>query len=140
MSSLVNTRRWPRHPVELPVLVFPDGEDSKFTVPGRGIEISEGGMTLYAGVPLEPGDLMDIEFQTPSGARIAAIVRHRTGYCFGLEFLTPLCGDTAKASARKPAAPAQTADVKQVLGRKEIEIQRLRKEIDALRLYGKRQR
>lgn len=97
-------------------------------------------MTLYAGVPLKPGDLMDIEFQTPGGARIAAIVRNRTGYCFGLEFLTPLCADTVKASGRKPAAPAQGTDVKQVLRRKEVDVERLRKEIDALRLYGKRQR
>ena len=140
MSSPVNTRRWPRHPVELPVRVFPRGGDAKLTVQGRGIEMSEGGMTLYAGVPLNPGDLMDIEFQTPGGARIAAIVRHRTGYCFGLEFLTPLSGETAKASRPKPAAPPDKTDVKQVLRRKEIEIQRLRKEIDTLRLYGKRPR
>ena len=75
MSSPANTRRWPRHPVELPVLVFPRGGDSKLTVQGRGIEMSEGGMTLYAGVPLKPGDLMDIEFQTPGGARISAVVQ-----------------------------------------------------------------
>ncbi len=46
-------------------------------------------MTLYAGVPLKPGDLMDIEFQTPGGARIATIVRNTMGLCLGLEILHP---------------------------------------------------
>src|ERR1700751_2745875 len=106
MSSPVNTRRWPRHPVELPVRVFPRA-DAKLTFQGRGIEMSEGGMTLYAGVPLNPGDLMDIEFQTPGGARISAVVRYRTGYCFGLEFLTPLSGETGKPAARTATPPEQ---------------------------------
>ena len=137
MSSPANTRRWPRHPVELPVLVFPRGGDSKLTVQGRGIEMSEGGMTLYAGVPLKPGDLMDIEFQTPGGARISAVVRNRTGYCFGLEFLTPLSAEGTQPAVRKAPPAEEGPDVKQVLKRKEVEIQRLRKEIDTLRSYGK---
>jgi len=135
MSSPANTRRWPRHPVELPVRVFPRGGDSKLTVQGRGIEMSEGGMTLYAGVPLKPGDLMEIEFQT-SGARVAAIVRNRTGFCFGLEFLTPLGVDKPRREATSPAPPSGD-DVRTVLRRKELEIERLRKEVATLRTFGK---
>lgn len=138
MSSPVNTRRWPRHPVELPVLVFPRGGDSKLKVQGRGIEMSEGGMTLYAGVPLNPGDYMDVEFQTPGRTRVSAIVRSRTGYCFGLEFLTPL-GSEPKPAHGKPQA-ASKGDVRSVLRRKEVEMDRLRKEIATLRSYGKFQR
>jgi hypothetical protein len=137
MSSPANTRRWPRHPVELPVRVFPRGGDSKLTFQGRGIEMSEGGMTLYAGAPLKPGDLMDIEFQTPGGARVAAVVRSRTGFCFGLEFLTPLSGEPPKTvSIRKPQ-PSESGDVRAVLRRKEIEMERLRQEIATLRTFGK---
>jgi hypothetical protein len=113
--------------------------------------MSEGGMTLYAGVPLKPGDLMDIEFQTPGGARIAAIVRNRMGFCFGLEFLTPLSGESPKRVAvRRPAradrgaapvdrnpTPAEGGDVRAVLRRKEIEMERLRQEIATLRTFGK---
>jgi PilZ domain-containing protein len=135
MSSPANTRRWPRHPVELPVLVFPRGGDSKLTIQGRGIEMSEGGMTLYAGLPLKPGDYMDVEFQTPGRTRVSAIVRSRTGYCFGLEFLTPL-GSTLK-SAKESANPAGKVDLRTVLRRKELEMDRLRKEIATLRTYGK---
>jgi hypothetical protein len=134
MASPVNTRRWSRHPVELPVRVFPRGGDSKLTVQGRGIEMSEGGMTLYAGVPLKPGDLMDLEFQMPGGTRIAAIVRNRTGFCFGLEFLTPLSADPKPATGSRASS---NGDLKTVLRRKELEIQRLKREIATLRTFGK---
>jgi hypothetical protein len=136
MNRRVNTRRWSRHPVELPVRVFPRGGDSKLTVQGRGIEMSEGGMTLYAGVPLKPGDLMDLEFQMPAGTRVAAIVRNRTGFCFGLEFLTPLGSEKAKPVVAEPAA-SNGNDLRTVLRRKELEIERLRKEIATLRTFGK---
>jgi hypothetical protein len=136
VNRRVNTRRWPRHPVELPVRVFPRGGDSKLTVQGRGIEMSEGGMTLYAGVPLKPGDLMDLEFLMPGGARVAAIVRNRTGFCFGLEFLTPLGSEKPKAVPSE-AMPSNASDLRMVLRRKELEIERLRKEIATLRTFGK---
>jgi hypothetical protein len=138
MSSPVNTRRWQRHPVELAVRVVPRGGDSKLAIQGRGIEISEGGMTLYAGLPLKPGDFMDLEFQTPGHTRVSAIVRSRTGYCFGLEFLTPLGTESAK-STPKVAAPSSSngGDLHSMLQRKEKEIERLRSEIATLRSYGR---
>jgi hypothetical protein len=98
--------------------------------------MSEGGMTLYAGVPLKPGDLMDLEFQMPGGTRVAAIVRNRTGFCFGLEFLTPLGADKPKPVAAEQAA-SDSNDLSTVLRRKELEIERLRKEIATLRTFGK---
>jgi hypothetical protein len=144
MASPVNTRRWSRHPVELPVRVFPRGGDSKLTVQGRGIEMSEGGMTLYVGVPLKPGDLMDLEFPTAGRARVAAVVRNRSGFCFGLEFLTPLGIESPKPAmpavrATKPAAPApeDNADLRSTLRRKELEMRRLQQEIATLRTFGK---
>src|SRR5579864_7200630 len=106
MASPVNTRRWQRHPVELAVRVVPRGGDSKLAIQGRGIEISEGGMTLYAGLPLKPGDFMDLEFETPGHTRVSAIVRSRTGYCFGLEFLTPLGSENPKPAPKVAAAAA----------------------------------
>jgi hypothetical protein len=39
---------------------------------------------------LNPGDLLEIEFDTPTSSRLPAIVRSRNGFCFGLEFITPL--------------------------------------------------
>jgi putative methionine-R-sulfoxide reductase with GAF domain len=62
-------------------------------------------MALYVGIHLEPGDLMEIEFDIPHRTRVVGIVRSRVGYCFGLEFLTPLpAGDRSAQS--QPWAPS----------------------------------
>ena len=82
-----NTRRWPRHQVKLPVRIITASDVSTIVVPGLTTEISQGGMALYGGVPLQPGDLMAVEFQTPEHLRVAASIRDRNGFCFGLEFL-----------------------------------------------------
>ena len=84
------TRRWERMPVDLPVRVVTSKGFSTTVVEGRGTEISQGGMVLYAGILLNPGDLLEIEFATPTPSRMPAIVRSRNGFCFGLEFITPL--------------------------------------------------
>jgi hypothetical protein len=59
-------------------------------------------MALYVGIHLEPGDLMDVEFETFHFARVTGIVRSKTGYCFGLEFLAPLlAGDWSVESPQE---------------------------------------
>jgi hypothetical protein len=57
-------------------------------VPGLVSELSRSGMELYGGVIRQPGEEMEVEFQTPEGwiIRIFGIVRSRTGFCFGVEF------------------------------------------------------
>ena len=60
--SPINTRRWPRHLVDMQVLVVLRSGESRVVVPGRLTEISEGGMALYAGIHLQPGDLLEVEF------------------------------------------------------------------------------
>jgi tetratricopeptide (TPR) repeat protein len=101
MTALPNTRRWRRHEVDLPVRVFARG--LSHAVPGRGTELSAGGMALYAGVELKTSQKLEVEFVAPSRARVAGIVRYREGYCFGLEFLTPLPIDSEiRAAARWP--------------------------------------
>lgn len=135
MSSPVKNRRWMRQISDLPVLVIHRKQKNEIVVAGRGTEISEGGMALYAGVSLEPGDLMEVEFQMPQRKRVAAVVRNRSGYYFGLEFLTPLEAEEAKSANQNLSstyAPRRT-DAYQLLQRKELEVQRLRREIQALR-------
>jgi hypothetical protein len=79
MPSLENTRRWDRLPVDLPVRVVTSKGFSTTVVLGRGTELSEGGMVLYAGILLNPGDLLEIEFDTPVHSRMTAIVRSKNG-------------------------------------------------------------
>jgi hypothetical protein len=90
MPDSSRTRRWDRMPVDLPVRVVTSKGLTTTVVEGRGTEMSQGGMMLYAGILLNPGDLLEIEIDTPMPARIPAIVRSRNGFCFGLEFITPL--------------------------------------------------
>ena len=90
MSDSRSRRRWERMPVDMPVRVVTSKGFSTTVVEGRGTEMSQGGMVLYAGILLNPGDLLEIEFDTPTLTRMPAIVRSRNGFCFGLEFITPL--------------------------------------------------
>lgn len=93
MSNPVNIRRWPRYEADLPVRVTPSRRASRVAVPGRVTAISEGGMALQASIYFEPGDLMEIEFQTPQHLQLVSLVCSRAGYCFGLEFLTALSNE-----------------------------------------------
>ena len=90
MADTQNTRRWNRLPVDLPVRVLTSKGFNTTVVMGRGTELSEGGMVLYAGILLNPGDLLEVEFDMPINSRVPAVVRSRNGFCFGLEFITPL--------------------------------------------------
>ena len=84
----VNTRRWPRFHVHLPVSIGTGDSASYITVPGLVSELSQGGMELYGGVQRRPGELLEIEFRTSESLKVAGIIRNRSGYCFGLELLS----------------------------------------------------
>lgn len=103
----INTRRWPRFHVHLPVLIAAETADSQIAIPGMVSAISRSGMEVYGGVPLRPGDLMEVEFRTASTVRIAGIVRNRSGYCFGMEFLrlAALSSDNVLAPEFSSEAP-----------------------------------
>lgn len=115
----LNTRRWQRHLVDLLVRVLPRSGVAQTAVTGRGSEISEGGMALYVGINLEPGDLVEVEFETPHCVRVAGIVRSKVGYCFGLEFLSPLLAgdrpaDSSPESSSNDKLPIQMEEVHRV--------------------------
>lgn len=63
----------------------------KVDVPIRVIVSSEGGMALFAGAELKPGSQVAVEFTPAYSAppiRVDATVCNRTGYNYGVEFLT----------------------------------------------------
>lgn len=89
-------RRWPRLRLDVPIRVIVHGDNkmhgaNKTVVfQGRGNELSAGGISVTAGVELNVGDKVEIEFMPPySGTpmRIRGVVRNREGYRYGLEFL-----------------------------------------------------
>lgn len=85
-------RRWHRHQVDLPIRVRVLNREDNIEVPGRATELSEGGTLLCAGISLQVGDLLEIEFQSLNYSRIIGVVRSQTGtgYCYGVEFMRPL--------------------------------------------------
>jgi hypothetical protein len=83
-------RRWLRFRLDVPIRVIVHTGSKTSVISGRGNELSEGGMSLTAGVELRLGEETEIEFTPPySGApiRIRGVVRNRSGYRYGREFV-----------------------------------------------------
>lgn len=95
-------RRWPRLKIDVPVRVIAIRSDKTQIVSGRGNEVSEGGLAVSAGIELRIGDEMWVEFTPPySGEpiRVRAVVRNRSGYKYGAEFLSE-SADESERNAR----------------------------------------
>ena len=60
-------------------------------VQGRGSELNNGGMAVFAGTELAIGDQVLVEFTPPytgQPIRVRCFVRNRSGYQYGVEFIT----------------------------------------------------
>jgi hypothetical protein len=95
-------RRWQRHQIDVPVrLIYWNSMHTTRIAQGRGRDMSEGGMAVFAGVELRAGDLVEVEF-TPAYSgkplRVKAEVRNRRGYSYGLEFLTDTSTEQVQAA------------------------------------------
>jgi len=89
-ESVVNTRRWKRYKLDVPVRIIVHNRMKTKIVDGRGNELNEGGLSIAAGVELQIGDRVQIEFTPPySGepVRARADVKDRNGYSYGMEFV-----------------------------------------------------
>lgn len=83
-------RRWQRYRLNVPIRLIYTHEGTSKIVSGRGNDMSEGGVLVFAGLELKSGDLVLIEFTPPFSAgpvRAKGIVRHRRGYNYGVEFV-----------------------------------------------------
>jgi hypothetical protein len=96
-------RRWHRYKLDVPLRIIikrdiPPAGFKTTIVNGRGTELNEGGMAVFAGVEARVGDDLWVEFTPPYGAgvpiRVRAAVRNRAGYRYGIEFQ---CADAAEA-------------------------------------------
>ena len=85
-----HVRRWRRYNVNVPIRVIVQRAMKSTIVQGRGSALSEGGMAIFAGAELKPGEHIAVEFTPPYSAppiRVEARVCNRTGYDYGVEFL-----------------------------------------------------
>ena len=89
-SASSKVRRWARYKLDVPLRVIAQRADKVSIVHGRGNELNEGGMTLFAGLELAVGALVAVEFTPPCSGlpiRTRCLVRNRSGYNYGVEFL-----------------------------------------------------
>jgi hypothetical protein len=89
--QIINTRRYRRYKLDVPVRIIVQTEQKTRIIHGRGNELNQGGLAVHAGVELELGDTVEVEFTpayTHQPLRARAAVRNRDGYRYGLEFLT----------------------------------------------------
>src|SRR6516225_5261738 len=82
-------RKWERFRLDLPLRLVVHREKTTI-VNGRGSDISEGGLNIFAGVELKEGDEIFVEFTPPYSSdpiRVRGVIRNREGYKYGVEFL-----------------------------------------------------
>ena len=97
-----NRRQSKRKWVTVPVLIRHRGS----RIDGHSINISEGGMYLFAAAHLVPGTQIEIEFRLPHAkklVRATGTVRRRALYLYGIEFLS----DDAAATRGRTTAQAE---------------------------------
>ena len=88
--QMMTSRRFRRYKLDVPVRVVVHTDEKTRIIDGRGNELNEGGLAVQAGVELEVGDIVDVEFTpayTGEPLRARAAVRNRNGYRYGVEFL-----------------------------------------------------
>ena len=86
----ISNRRWQRYKVNVPIRVIVLRAMKASIFDGRGTSLSEGGMALFAGAELRPGDYVAVEFTPPFSTppiRVDARICNRSGYHYGIEFL-----------------------------------------------------
>lgn len=89
-SSGQNARQFPRYAVDfrLSIQVFREGET--ISLWGRSNELAEDGIGGTLTGPLEPGEVVSMEFALPLAVqplKLRAVVRYRSGLRHGFEFL-----------------------------------------------------
>ena len=90
LPDQTSSRRWQRYKVNVPIRVIVYRAQKASIFDGRGTSLSEGGMALFAGAELRPGDQVAVEFTPPFSSppiRVDAKICNRTGYHYGVEFL-----------------------------------------------------
>jgi hypothetical protein len=105
----LNTRRWPRHHVHLPVFIAGGKKGRSVVVPGLACELGRSGMELYGGLNLQPGELVEVEFQVADKTRVGGVVRNRTGFCFGVEFRVLLAEPSLSEPSLAKPSPSKSS-------------------------------
>jgi hypothetical protein len=113
-SPYQTVRRWPRLKINVPIRAIVQREKRVLIVEGRGNELNEGGLAVFAGVEMKVNDSCEVEFTPPySGTpiRVRCTVRNRNGYYYGVEFLRESEEDERKIDLIRQALQSVGAPV-----------------------------
>jgi hypothetical protein len=94
-------RRWPRLKIQVPVTVIVRKPNKTVFIDGRGTDLNDGGIAVFAGAELPIGGEVEISFTPPyRGEPLVArtIIRNRRGYTYGMEFLTANKADAQRVT------------------------------------------
>jgi TonB family protein len=83
-------RQGVRHALEAPLDITVLRSGIPDTLPGRSINLGEGGLAAILAGELLPGEMVAVEFQLPPAGpalRARALVRHHDNLCSGMEFV-----------------------------------------------------
>ena len=87
--STLNSRRAPRCPLSVPVRITMRNASGTQGIPGRSLDLGEGGIAAILAGAVNPGDSVAVEFLLPEmglGLHAKAVVRHHADLRCGLEF------------------------------------------------------
>lgn len=106
-------RRWQRLKIRVPVTVVVHKSHKTVYVDGRGTDLNEGGIAVFAGSELGIGEEVDISLTPPyQGEPLVArtIIRNRRGYTYGMEFVIETKADTERVERIRKVLKALGAE------------------------------
>ena len=115
-------RRIPRYPVAIPVDITVLRSGAPASIPGRSLDIGEGGVAAVLAAELQPGEWVAVELKLPNAGptlQTKAVVRHHNQLRCGFEFLDlsqdqrsmirRWAGTGQPLAVLEPAAPVSTS-------------------------------
>lgn len=115
-------RRIPRYPVAIPVDITVLRSGTSASIPGRSLDLGEGGVAAVLAAELQLGEWVGVQFQLPNAAQALqtkAVVRHHNQLRCGFEFqgLSPdqrsmirnWAGNSEPLKSIEPAVPVSVS-------------------------------
>jgi PilZ domain-containing protein len=101
LPVLAEARRHPRFKLQTDIRVY---SRSAGLLTGSTVDISESGISAMLKLELSVGEVVELEFELPLGpVAIRALVRHRTAFCYGFQFVEPDLQGVIKATCSRLA-------------------------------------
>lgn len=103
---MIEARRHPRYKFEVDVRIYPRNVQ---VVRGHSVDISVSGISAMLREEVPVGEVVRLEFSVPTGdIAIHAMVRHRSAFRYGFEFLEAISQLQIIARACRQLAMAQS--------------------------------